>query len=185
MGDSAGTGYHLRVMPRPAKDWVIAVFWVVGIREIWEKRAQTPPNHVQSHMKSNAKSSASYFTSNETLLYSISHQIRPYPLWVELYLFHRYSGIGQCGETDPKYPNACAGIHGKQSKVFSSLFHIRWDLTLVSLPSEGWAVPISQVLGYWGNSGKLGQNTQNQVQGHMKSNPKSSAPYFTSIETLL
>ena len=104
MGDSAGTGYHLRVMPRPAKDWVIAVFWVVGIREIWEKRAQTPPNHVQSHMKSNAKSSASYFTSNETLLYSISYQIRPYPLWVELYLFHRYSGIGAMWGNWPQIP---------------------------------------------------------------------------------
>ena len=50
----------------------------------------------------------------------------------------------------------------------------------------GQAVRVSQVLlWYWGNLGKLGPNTSNHVQGHMKSNPKSLTPCFTSNETLL
>ena len=39
-------------------------------------------------MKSNPKSSSPCVTSNEALLYFQG------PLWVKLYLFHRYSGIG-------------------------------------------------------------------------------------------
>ena len=49
----------------------------------------------------------------------------------------------------------------------------------------GQAIPVSQVLGYWGNLGKLGPNTPNYVQGHTKNSPKSLAPCFTSNETLL
>ena len=56
---------------------------------------------------------------------------------------------------------------------------------LVSRPSVGRIIPVSQVLRYWGNLGKLGPNTPNHVQGHMKSNPKSSALCFTSKQTLL
>ena len=58
---------------------------------------------------------------------------------------------------------------------------------VVSRPSVGPIIPVklSQVLRDRGNFGKLGQNTPNLVQGHMKSNPKSSAPYFTLNETLL
>ena len=93
--------------------------------------------------------------------------------------------LGQFGEIRPEYPKSCAGTHEKNSKVFSSLFHIKWDLTLVSGPSVSWAIAVSQVLGYWGNLGKLGPNTPYYVQEHMKSNPKSSAPCFTSNETLL
>ena len=44
----------------------------------------------------------------------------------------------------------------------------------------GGAIPASQVLRYWGNLGKLGPNTPNYAQGHMKSSPKSSVPHFTS-----
>ena len=49
----------------------------------------------------------------------------------------------------------------------------------------GQIIPVSQVLRYWGNLGKLGLNTPNHVQGHLKSNPKSSAPWVTSNGTLL
>ena len=56
---------------------------------------------------------------------------------------------------------------------------------LVSMPSVGRIIPVSQLLRYWCILGKLGLNAPNQVQGHMESNPKSSAPYFTSNETLL
>ena len=57
--------------------------------------------------------------------------------------------LGQFGEIGPEYHKSYVRTHEKKSKVFSSLFHIKWDLTLVSEPSVGWAV--SQVLGYWGN----------------------------------
>ena len=56
---------------------------------------------------------------------------------------------------------------------------------LVSRPFVGSVIPVLQVLRHWGNSGKLGSNTPDHVQGHMKINPKSSAPCFTSNETLL
>ena len=51
----------------------------------------------------------------------------------------------------------------------------------MSGPSVGQAIPV----GYQGNLGKLGPNTLNRRQGHIKSNPKSSAACFTSNETLL
>ena len=57
----------------------------------WEslvKLASNTLNHVQGHIERNPKCSAPYFTSSETLLKC------PDPLWVELYLFHRYSCIG-------------------------------------------------------------------------------------------
>ena len=45
------------------------------------------------------------------------------------------------------------------------------------------AIPVSQVLECWGSLGQLGPNTPNHVQGYMKSNSKSSDPYFISDET--
>ena len=56
---------------------------------------------------------------------------------------------------------------------------------LVSRPSVGRILPVSQVLRYRGNLGKLGPNTPHYVQGHMKSNPKCSSACFTSNEALL
>ena len=56
---------------------------------------------------------------------------------------------------------------------------------LVSRPSVGRITPVSQVLRYWGNLGKLGPNTPNHVQGHLQSIRKSLAPCFESNETLL
>ena len=58
-------------------------------------------------------------------------------------------------------------------------------LMLVSRPSVGRITPVSQVLRYWGNLGKLGPNTPNHVQGHLQSIRKSLAPCFESNETLL
>ena len=55
----------------------------------------------------------------------------------------------------------------------------------VSRPSVGRIIPVSQVVRYWGNLGKLGSNTPNHVQGHMQNNPKSSDSYFPSNEILL
>ena len=56
---------------------------------------------------------------------------------------------------------------------------------LVSRPTVGRAIPVSQVHSYWGNLGKLGPNTPNHVQGHMKGNSKPSASCLTSNETSL
>ena len=86
-----------------------------------EKGPNTPKSSTKSQKEID---SAPRFTSNQTLPQC---QV---PLWVELYLVHRYSGIEAILEN-------------------------------------------------------LGPNTPNHVQGHMKSNPKSLAPCFTSSETLL
>ena len=126
----------------------------------------------------------------QSLQLLVSHQMRPYSS-VRALCGSSYTGftgtwvLGQFGEIRPEYPKSCAGTHEKNSKVFSSLFHIKWDLTLVLGPSLGRAIPVSQVLKYWGNLGKLGPDTPNHVQGQMKNTSKSSDPYFTSNETLL
>ena len=93
---------------------------------------------------------------------------------------------GNLGKLDPNTPNhiTCWDTW-KESKVFSFLFHIKWDLTLVSRASVDWVIPVSQVLGCWGNLGKLGPNTPNHAQRHTKSNPKTSVPHLTSNEVLL
>ena len=93
-------------------------------------------------------------------------------LEIELYLFFEYLGIRKIWREWAQIPLNQVQSHKKKSKVFNSLFHIKWDLALVSEPSVGWVIPVSQVLRYWGNLGKLGPNTPNHVQGHMKSNPK-------------
>ena len=67
---------------------LFCVYTQLGIRVILGKRVQIPLNQVQSDTKRNSKSSTPYFTSNETLCQWLRS------LWVELYLFHRYSGIG-------------------------------------------------------------------------------------------
>ena len=59
------------------------------------------------------------------------------------------------------------------------------QITLASRASVRWVIPVSQVLKYWGSLGKLGPNTPNHAQGHMKRNPKTSAPHLTSNEVLL
>ena len=56
---------------------------------------------------------------------------------------------------------------------------------LVSKPFVGRIIPVSQVPRYWSNLGKLGSNAPNHAQGHIKGNPKPSAPCFTSNDTLL
>ena len=106
-------------------------FGQLGIRAIWGKRAQIPLNQVQSHTKRNLKSSTPYFTSNETLCQCLS------PLWGELYLFHRYSGIGAIWGNLRRIPKSCTETHEKQSKVFSSTFHIKLAFTLVCRSSKG------------------------------------------------
>ena len=106
------------LVSRPSLGRIIPVSQVLRYRGNLGKLVPNTPNHTQGHMKSNTKSSALCFTTNQTLLQCQG------PLWVELYLFHRYLGIGQFGEIGPKYPKSCAGTHEKESKVFSSLFEV-------------------------------------------------------------
>ena len=121
----------------------------------------------------------------------ISHQMRSYfsakIIWPLSYTcFLGTWALGQFwGRKDPNTPKSSTESHKKKFKVFNFLFHIKWDLMLVSRPSVGQIIPVSQVLRYWGNFGKLGLNTPNHMQGLMKNNPKSSAPCFTSNDTLL
>ena len=121
----------------------------------------------------------------QSLQLLVSHQMRPYSSVRALSgssytCFTGTQVLGQFGEFGPGYPKSRAGTNEKYFKVFRSLFYIKWDLTLVSRPSVGQAIPVLQVLRYWGNLGKLGLNIPNHAQGHMESSPKSSAPHFTS-----
>ena len=186
------------LVSRPSVGRITSVSQVLRYWGNFAKLGPNTPNHVQGHIKNNPKSSAHCFTSNENLLYCQGC------LWIELNLFHRYSGIGaiwenwsripqitcrdrwkiiqslqllvshqmrlyssvrvlcglsytcftdtrvlgQFGETGPEYPKLQAGTHEKSSKVFRSLFHIKWDLTLVPRLSVEWVIPVSHVLGY-------------------------------------
>ena len=87
-------------------------------------------------------------------------------------------------EKGPNTPKSSTESRKKKSKVFNSLFHIKSDLVLVSRPSVSGIIPASQVLRYWSNFGKLSLNTPNHVQGHVKGNQKSLAPFFSN-QTLL
>ena len=75
---------------------------------------------------------------------------------------------GKFGENGPKYCRSCGGTHQMQSKAYWSIFHIRQDHILVSGSSMIQGVPVYQVWRYFGNSGKLGQNTPNHMSGHKK-----------------
>ena len=115
----------------------------------------------------------------------ISYQTRSYSsakiIWRLSYTcFWGTGALGQFWGKGPNTPQSRTESHKEKIKGFNSLFHIKWDLTLVSMPSVGRIAPVSQLLRYWGNNGKLGPNIPNHVQGHMKNNPKSSAPRFTS-----
>ena len=113
----------------------------------------------------------------------VSHQMRIYSIVTALcgssYNCITATWVLRQYETGPEYPKSYTGRNTWKvnQSLLTSLFHIKWDLTLVSRPPLGWVIPVLQVLKYWDNLGKLGLNTPNNVQGHMKSNPKSSAPH--------
>ena len=126
----------------------------------------------------------------QILQFLVSHHLRSYSgafifCWSSHTCLTGTQVMGQIGETGLKYPKSHAGRYEKQSKVFSSFYNIRWDLTLVSRPSLSWVVPASQVLGYWGNLEKLGPKIPNHAQGHTKSNLKTSVPHLISNDILL
>ena len=122
----------------------------------------------------------------QSLQLLVSHQMRSYSSVIVLCgsSYTYFIGIwvlGKFRETGPEYPKSRTGTHEKWSKIFSFLFHIKWDFTLVRVE----LYLFSQVLGYCGNLGKLSPNTPNHAQRHTKSNPKTSAPHLKSNEVLL
>ena len=71
----------------------------------------------------------------------ISHQLRSYSStniiwWLSYTCFLGTWTLGQFGGKSPNTPKSSTGSHKKKLKVFSSLFHIRWDLTLVFRSSD-------------------------------------------------
>ena len=144
--------------------------WVLGYWGNLGKVGSNTPNHVQGRMKDNSKSSAPCFTSNVRALCGLS-----YTCFSDTQILRHF------WESGPKYSKSRAGTHEKESKIFRSLCYIKWDLTLLSKPSVEWVIPVSQVLRFWGNLGKVGLNTPNHAQIHMNINPKSSASHQISF----
>ena len=79
---------HLTLVPRPSVGRIIPVSQVLRYWGHLGKLGPNTPNHVQGHLQSIPKCLAPCFEPNETLLQCQG------PVWVELYLFYRYSGIG-------------------------------------------------------------------------------------------
>ena len=71
-----------------------------------------------------------------------------------------FGELGQIRKIVPKCSKSWASIHRKLSKVLNSTFYIKWSLTKIQIPFEGWFTPVLVYLGHWGKSGKLQQNTQ-------------------------
>ena len=137
------------------------------------------PNHVQEHMKSHPKFSAPCFTSNETFLKCESS------LWVELYLFHRYSGIGgilgnwaqilQMMHRDArKVIQSFQLLFSNQMRLYSSV-RVLFKLSYTCFSG-------TEVLGPFQEAGP---EYSKSCAGHMKSNPKFSARCFIFIGTLV
>ena len=98
--------------------------------------------------------------------------------------------LGQFGEIGPKYLQIMTRVQTKSNPKTSALYFTSNE-TLLQCQGPlicGLSfiyIPISQVLWNCCNLGKLHWNTPNHSQGHMKSNPKSSALHLTSNNVLL
>ena len=108
---------------------------------------------MKRHTKSNPKSSAPLFHI-KSLCYKSLRSCQGY-LRVQLYLFCGYSGIRTIWGNRAK---SCTGTRKKLSRVFSFTLHINWGLTKLSRWSEGWVIPVSGYLGFYGNFRKLGRS---------------------------
>ena len=134
----------------------------------------------RGHLKINPKSLVLCFTPDETLLQC--HCL----LWVQLYLFLRYSGIGAIWGSWARIPqimcqDTCKGIQSLQLLVSNQM---RPYCSAILLSGLSYTC-FTGTCRYWGSLGKLGLNTLNHAQGHKKSNPKISVPQLTSNEVLL
>ena len=138
--------WDLTVVSRPSVGRIILVSQVLRW-SIFGKLGPNTPNHVQGHTKNNPK-----------FQLLVSHQMRHCCSVRALcgLSYSRFTGsqvVGQFGETGPEYPKPCAGAHGRVIQIFSSLFHVKWGLTLVSGPSVGRAVSQALELRQFGETG--------------------------------
>ena len=106
----------------------------------------------------------------QSLQLIISHHVKSYLSVVTIWgssltcsgVFGGISAMwGNWTQSGPKYSKSWWGRHRKQSKVFSSSFHIKFCLTHMQNPSEGSVWP---VLGYFGHYGHLGNLCPNRAQ---------------------
>ena len=150
--------------------WGSSYTCLTGIQALG-KFVETGPKYPQLmcwDTKNNPNSSAPHFPSNKTLLLCQDH------LRIELYLLYGYLGVREIWRNWAHIYTQI--MYRDTQKVIQSLqLHISHQARLF----VGQILPVSQVLWYWDNSGKLCLNTSNHVQGYRKSNPKFSAPYFT------
>ena len=110
----------------------------------------------------------------QSLQLLVSHQMRSYSSVIVLCgsSYTYFIGIwvlGQFRETGPEYPKSRTGTHEKWSKIFSFLFHIKWDFTLVSRVFEGWVIPVfpgTWVLGQFGET--VPQHPKSCTETHKK-----------------
>ena len=102
----------------------------------------------------------------------------------EVHLFPGIFGISAIWrnwtQIGPKYLKSLLGRHRKQSKVFSSSFHIKWSFTQMQKPSEGPVLPVFEYLGHQGNLVNW-----NYGWGNTGSNREFSVHHFTSNDALL
>ena len=137
-------------------------------------------------MKSNPKSSAHHFPSNDALLKSKSH------LKVHFYQFQGIWDISAISGTRSKQgPNTANDNQGDikgnpkssdhHSRSIDALLqpksHLKFDFYLF----QG----ISGISAIWATGPKLGPDTANDDQRNMKSNRKFSAHHFPPIDALL
>ena len=114
----------------------------------------------------------------------VSHQMRSYScqdhLTIELHLFFGYLGIRAILEKSAQTPLIKYRVTQKEIQSLQVLISHQMRPYASVRAFREFSYTCFTDTRVLGNLGKLGPNTQNHVQGHLKSNPKSSAPCFTS-----
>lgn len=95
----------------------------------------------------------------------ISHQMKLYSnvetisgmIYIYFSVFGTFREIEEIG---PKYHKSWACIYRESSEVFNCRFCIKWNLTQVQRPSEGWVIPVLVYLDITASHGNWIQKTQ-------------------------
>ena len=167
------------LMSRPSVGRIISVSQVLRYWGNLVKLAPNTPNHVQGHMKNNTKSSASCFTSSETLLQWQD------PLWVKLYLFQRYSSIGAIWGNWAQIPQITCRDTRKviQSLQILILHQMRPYSSVKALCGSSYTCFTgTQVLGQFGETWP---EYPKSCTGTHEKQSKVFTPHFTSDQLLL
>ena len=97
--------------------------------------------------------------------------------------------LGKLGPNTPNHVQGHMKSNPKSSNVYftsnETLFQFKALFGVIYTYFTGTGTIEETGTEYWGNFKKLGLNTSNHAEGHMKSNPKSSASHFTSNQLLL